>query len=384
MNKSIALITFARFPSEMAYGIHLIQIAKGFLENDIKVNIYYPKTYNSKTITTHPNEYYNLNNEINFIEVKNIDITSYKIYQILPEGIQKFLYTLNTFFWIRNIKKETNYEQYLWSTNPNIVWSLRKYFPVLLYEKHGHARFVQKFTIARLKKLKKAFFIAITTKSFQELSNSINDALFLPLGVDNKKFKYKNKSNNDFLKIGYVGFLETHGVDKGVLKATKEIIKLEKTLKFSTTIAGGPLHKINEIRALIKNKGISNFEIFDFIPHKDVPNLISEFDIGFVPYPNDKHMNLYASPMKIFELAACGVPILASNIKGHLDLKIFDLGIIYYKHDDFNDFRDKLSLLISNKDLRLELKEKSLKNIEQLSFENRTKLILDCVRSSIG
>jgi glycosyltransferase involved in cell wall biosynthesis len=88
--------------------------------------------------------------------------------------------------------------------------------------------------------------------------------------------------------------------------------------------------------------------------------------------------------MKIFELAACGVPILASNIKGHLDLKIFDLGIIYYKHDDFNDFRDKLSLLISNKDLRLELKEKSLKNIEQLSFENRTKLILDCVRSSIG
>ena len=49
--------------------------------------------------------------------------------------------------------------------------------------------------------------------------------------------------------------------------------------------------------------------------------------------PNDKHFNLYASPMKIFELAACGIPVLASNIQGHLELEELNLGIVYFQHD---------------------------------------------------
>ena len=50
MNKKIAIITYARFPSEMAYGNHLIQIANSFIDNGFNVSIYYPKTYNKKTI----------------------------------------------------------------------------------------------------------------------------------------------------------------------------------------------------------------------------------------------------------------------------------------------------------------------------------------------
>ena len=49
MNKKIAIITYARFPSEMAYGNHLIQIANSFIDNGFDVSIYYPKTYNTKT-----------------------------------------------------------------------------------------------------------------------------------------------------------------------------------------------------------------------------------------------------------------------------------------------------------------------------------------------
>ena len=82
MNKKVAVITFARFPSEMAYGIHLVQIAKSFVENNCDVNIYYPKTYNLKTISQQPSDYYKINSDINFKEIGNLDITSYKIYSI--------------------------------------------------------------------------------------------------------------------------------------------------------------------------------------------------------------------------------------------------------------------------------------------------------------
>ena len=73
MNKKVALITFARFPSEMAYGIHLVQIAKSFVENNCDVNVYYPKTYNLKTINELPGDYYKVNSNINFKEINYIN-----------------------------------------------------------------------------------------------------------------------------------------------------------------------------------------------------------------------------------------------------------------------------------------------------------------------
>ena len=59
MNKdSVAMVLYARFPSEMAYSHHIIQVAKGFVDNNCDVNIYYPKTYNKKTLKETPEEYY--------------------------------------------------------------------------------------------------------------------------------------------------------------------------------------------------------------------------------------------------------------------------------------------------------------------------------------
>lgn len=384
MSNAVALVTFARFPSEMAYGTHLIQVAKGFLQNNFEVNIYYPKTYNAKTISTDPNDYYNLNNEINFIEVENNDITSSKFYNSLPIYVQRVLYSINTFIWVKNLKKSHSKEEFLWSTNPNLIWSLKKEFKFLIYEKHGEGRFVQKFFTSKLKKIKNAFLIGVTEKSFKEIEDAINQPLQLPNGVDTTLFKPKNRLN-DQLNVGYVGYLETYGVDKGVLNSTKELIKIRKDINFSTTIIGGPEYKINEIKELIsKNDCEDFFNISNSIPHIDVPMIISEFDIGIVPYPNNQHMNLYASPMKIFELAACGVPILASNIEGHLQLKKYDLGIVYFQHDDFNDFKLKMIKLLQDEKLRLNLSKKSLQNIHQFSLENRIKIILQSVRSSIG
>ena len=35
------------------------------------------------------------------------------------------------------------------------------------------------------------------------------------------------------------------------------------------------------------------------------------------------------------------------------------MGIFYYQHDDFNDFREKLSILLKDESLRIDLKNKS-------------------------
>ena len=112
--------------------------------------------------------------------------------------------------------------------------------------------------------------------------------------------------------------------------------------------------------------------------------MLRNFDIGIVPYPNDSHMNKYASPMKIFEMAACGVPILASDIKSHKELEKFNLGIVYFKNGNFSDFSLKLQELILDADLRKKLTELSIKNIVNLSWDKRMETVLTSARSSTG
>lgn len=384
MNKKVAVITFARFPSEMAYGIHLVQIAKSFVENNCDVNVYYPKTYNLKTINEQPSDYYKINSDINFKEIENVDITSYKIYSIAPKILQKFAFSINTFVWGYKVRKNLENEDFLWSTNPNLILVLKKLFKKSFYEKHGEAKYIQKFSISKLKRDKNVQMIGITNKSYEELSDSINPPIYLPLGVDRKLFFPKSLKTSD-LTIGYVGMLETHNVDKGVLNACKEIVKINSDFETKTVIVGGPNKKLEEIKKFVEiNNKNSYFEINEFVPHEEVPEIISKFDIGIVPYPNNKHMNLYASPMKIFELASCGVPILASDIETHLELENLNLGIVYFNHKNFDDFNNKLTNLIKDEKLRAELTEKSLNNIDKLSFVNRTKEMLISACGSTG
>ena len=380
----IAIALYARFPTEMAYGNHVIQIAKAFTKNNCEVNIYYPETYNSKTLDVSPEVFYGVLENVKYIMVKNRDITSYKIYDLLPKVLRKLFFSVNTLIWSRKLRKNNN-EQFLWSTNPNILSVAQKFFTNIIYEKHGEAKYIQKISISRLKNNKNALLIGVTKESFKQLSKNFSKTLYLPNGVDEELFFPQQTTNGDEITIGYLGMLETYGVDKGVLDAVVKIEELNSQYSINTKIIGGPKNKLNEIKTLVSNSRYKDkYYIDDFVSHKDVPSFISQFDIGIVPYPDSKHMSKYASPMKIFEMAACGVPILASNIQSHMELDDLDLGIIYFEHGNFLDFSNKLEMLITSESLRKELSNKSLGNIKNLFWKIRIEKILSSARSSTG
>ena len=382
--KDIAIALYARFPTEMAYGNHVIQIAKAFSKNNCTVNIYYPKTYNSKTLKETPEEYYGQIRNVNYVMIDNRDITSYKIYNLLPSIFKKLLFSLSTFMWAKKLKNNQG-ETIIWSTNPNILYIAQKFFDKIIYEKHGEAKYIQKFSISKIKKNKNSLLVGVTQESFNELFGSINQPLYLPNGVDEGLFKVLDVNKNENITIGYLGMLETYGIDKGVLESVKKIDNLNNKYFLNTKVIGGPEHKLQELKHYVDtSKFKDRYFISSVVPHKDVPNLLNQFDIGIVPYPDNQHMTKYASPMKIFEMAACGVPILASDINSHKELEDFKLGILYFEHNNFYDFSIKLEELITNDSLRSELSNKSLLNIDKLFWSKRIYTILQSARSSTG
>jgi glycosyltransferase involved in cell wall biosynthesis len=116
--------------------------------------------------------------------------------------------------------------------------------------------------------------------------------------------------------------LETYGKDKGVRKAFNELKKLSTDFDFKLTLIGGPSEKIDEIIEDFQDNE-TEFDHLYKIPKYEVPDYMKSLDIGIVPYPDDYHMSNYASPLKIFEYAASGAVVIASDIKSNLELKNF-------------------------------------------------------------
>ena len=383
--KNVALIVYGRFPTEKAYGSHLIDVANGFISNKVEVSIIYSKTSNDKTIFESPESYYTTE-KIKYVETNNFDFTKLGFFKILPNIIKKVLWSVGAYFWSRSLKSTLRDYDTIWSTNPNTLICHTNSSKTIIYEKHGAGKKIQKVILKQLSKFNNVYFVGTTRTSFKELSNlSKSKSIYLTNGV--KLSEYKNSKINtqtNKLNVGYIGMLETYEKDKGVKDAFQQIKKLPDEHKIKVTLIGGPKQKLDEIVNEFKDSKIE-FSYSDKIPKNKVPNAMKKLDIGIVPYPEETHMTNYASPMKIFEYAASNTVVLASDIKSNLELKDTDLGILYYEAGNFDDFRNKLLLLINNSELRNKLLLKSQKNIENYSLQKRFQSLIDfCVRSSNG
>lgn len=383
--KNIGIIVYGRFPTEKAYGSHIIDTSIGFLDNDCNVSVFYSKTSNKKTLEISPEEYYD-NSEINFIEVKNYDFTKLFFYDYIPNFIQKIFWTLGAFFWSKQLENYLKDIDTLWSTNPNLLISHTSNHKKIVYEKHGAGKFMQKYVVSKLSKYKNVFFVGTSKTSYNELlSLSPERTIYLTNGVDINSYKRtESREKKPKLNIGYIGMLETYGEDKGVKKAFLELKNIAKDYDFKLTLIGGPKEKIDEIVEEFKDTNIELFYKYK-IPKNQVPEYIKDLDIGIVPYPNEFHMTNYASPLKIFEYAAGNAAILSSDIKSNLELNDTQLGITYFRAGDYIDFNEKITKLIIDDDFRNSLIENSKKNINNFSLKNRIELLINfCVRSSIG
>ena len=82
--------------------------------------------------------------------------------------------------------------------------------------------------------------------------------------------------------------------------------------------------------SLLKNK--SNTRLIDGVEYNDLPEIISEFDLGLIPYKTD-HANVGTCPTKFIDYSSIGKPTISTKLPG-LE-KFGDLILIADSQDDF-------------------------------------------------
>ena len=187
----------------------------------------------------------------------------------------------------------------------------------------------------------KFIFISEGLKKYYSQNISMNkyQKVFIsPSGVDLNLFK-RVKTNirqihgvkKDEVLIGSVGGIAKVRKLNEFLHLFKDLVTKNKKVKLM--FVGGGDDLIN-LKQLTKKLNLESYVIFTGqVEHKEVPKYISAFDYGLSHIPN---IFIYENsfPLKVLEYLACGVPVLASELKAHREISKQLKGIYVYRNSD--------------------------------------------------
>ncbi len=181
------------------------------------------------------------------------------------------------------------------------------------------------------------------------------NVIIIPQGVDSKIMKPMPKdlelektlhiSKNDRV-VMYLGSIHSISGLPVILNYLPKII--EQIPNFKLLIVGGGAH-LETLKNISKKLQIDDFVIFtDYVPYLEIPRYCSLAELCINPF-EITDMTKKLSPVKIFDLLACGKAILAKTLDGLLHDFPKESNILIYA--DLEDFDSKIISLLNDKTL---------------------------------
>ena len=189
----------------------------------------------------------------------------------------------------------------------------------------------------------------------------INTSRLLKSTPDIKKTlrKQYGYDENAFLMIYIAEYIERKN-HKFIIDAIPRIC--DKIDNFKILFAGrGRL--METMKQYAKNKNVDKY--IDFLGfRKDIGELIAISDIG-ISSSRQEGLGL-----NLAEEMFCGIPVVASNDRGHRELIDNGVNGFIYAQNDEKDFVNKLNILYSDKDLRRQFGEKAQIKMQKFTLDN--------------
>ena len=178
--------------------------------------------------------------------------------------------------------------------------------------------------------------------------------------------------------IGYIGSLETVGIEKGIHTLINAFANLlDKYDDIILLIVGGPNDLVEEYKKEAASVGVSNDKIIflGHVSYKKIPMFLRAIDIAVIPLPNNQ-FGQTTSPIKLFEYMAAGKTILASDLPS-LRKYLEEQSAEFFEPSNPNDLAAHLKKLIDSPDLAKMLATNAFNNSTGYTWKSRANRILN-------
>lgn len=219
---------------------------------------------------------------------------------------------------------------------------------------------------------RKSHKLIMVTKSFKENVVSrgidINKVHVITNGVNQELF-YPRKKNKSIIKtydlenkfvISYVG---AHGISQNlstILEVAKSL-KTDRNIQFLFIGEGAEKDKLESIAS---EQGIYNVTFIDSQPKEIIPDYYNISDICLIPLKNIELFKTFI-PSKMFEIMACGVPIVASLEGEAADILNESKAAEVVKPDNSEEIKQAIIKIKNDKGLYERLKKNGPVFVEQ-------------------
>jgi len=348
------------YPNSSAYGIHVLKMCDALANYNNRVNLFTP---NISILISKLKKNYKIKNKINFIKVfkkkREINLVLRILFSIKILN-NKYLNNNN----YRNIFLSRSV---LFALIANLL--NRKVILELHHELSGFTKLIY-FFLKKCGLLNNLRYIFIHKNLAKKFKPSKSAYICLDDAVDIRDFE-KNKNNNIIDRTCiYVGSFHT---GKGI----KIIFRLAKKLKSIN------FHLYGDKKFLMEDNIYKNLKFFDYIPYRNIPKVLSRYNIALMPYENKvsgrlKNINLvnYMSPLKMFDYLASSKIILASDLKVYKHILKHKLNSILIKNSNINNWEAWINKIFNSKKKFNYLKKNARETATKYTWLKRSKEIL--------
>ena len=204
----------------------------------------------------------------------------------------------------------------------------------------------------------------------------LHDAVDLnKFNIDISKDKARDILNlpKDKTIVSYTGSLQNWKGYETFLKSFKYL----KSKNVMYIIVGGSEEQIKKLKEKYDDKSMV---FIPFVDNNKIPLYLKSSDILVIPNSSKYTISVkYTSPLKLFEYMASKRPIVASDLPSIREIVSED-EVLFFKPDDEKDLAEKIDLLIEDKDLQIKLSNNAFKKVQNYTWENRAKRIVEILR----
>ena len=213
---------------------------------------------------------------------------------------------------------------------------------------------------------RRAAFRSVCSEELRELAKKADthtDFLCIPNGVETERFAPIDRPANPKVKVLFIGRLIPRKGFHRVVRALPAV-REQANVPFEIEVVGTGLYQ-EELDMLAEELGVS-----DLIRY-----------VGMVPYDQLEKSYQYADifvltslsegmPSVILEAMGCGLPIIASNVGGNNEIVHEGENGYLIMGDNVEDLAEKLTALINDSDVRMQMGEKSREYALQYDWKN--------------